>query len=93
MTAHHLYKQNQNLTFVVILSVFMFLTHSLFGYTPPSFCYNVISDKPKLPENYTNETWQKLKEASRGHTKQHFNKVQSRGALSGRFYVNICFII
>ncbi len=41
----------------------MFLTHSLFGYTPPPFCYNVISDKPKLPENYTNETWQKLKEA------------------------------
>ncbi len=40
----------------------MFLTHSLFGYTHPSFCY-AISDKPKLPENYTNETWQKLKEA------------------------------
>uniref|UniRef100_A0A8C1YTL8 Cullin 4B n=1 Tax=Cyprinus carpio TaxID=7962 RepID=A0A8C1YTL8_CYPCA len=31
--------------------------------THPSFCYNVISEKPKLPENYTNETWQKLKEA------------------------------
>uniref|UniRef100_A0A673LVB8 Cullin-4B-like n=1 Tax=Sinocyclocheilus rhinocerous TaxID=307959 RepID=A0A673LVB8_9TELE len=41
----------------------MFLTHSLFVYTHPSFCYNVISEKPKLPENYTNETWQKLKEA------------------------------
>lgn len=41
----------------------MFLMHSLFVYTHPSFCYNVISEKPKLPENYTNETWQKLKEA------------------------------
>uniref|UniRef100_A0A9J8B623 Cullin-4B n=1 Tax=Cyprinus carpio carpio TaxID=630221 RepID=A0A9J8B623_CYPCA len=38
--------------------LFMFLVN-----THPSFCYNVISEKPKLPENYTNETWQKLKEA------------------------------
>uniref|UniRef100_A0A8C2F1M3 Cullin-4B n=1 Tax=Cyprinus carpio TaxID=7962 RepID=A0A8C2F1M3_CYPCA len=38
--------------------LFLFLVN-----THPSFCYNVISEKPKLPENYTNETWQKLKEA------------------------------
>lgn len=29
----------------------------------PFLCFVLLTEKPKLPENYTQETWQKLKEA------------------------------
>uniref|UniRef100_A0A8C2IBA3 Cullin 4B n=1 Tax=Cyprinus carpio TaxID=7962 RepID=A0A8C2IBA3_CYPCA len=51
------YQNSKSINFLCFLRIMTVCNH------PSFFSFNVISEKPKLPENYTNETWQKLKEA------------------------------